>query len=206
MRILLIEDQNLVRQGIRCLLSAIPGVQITEVATAADGLSAFTKSKPDVVIISNGLERASGPVLMKRLVADAARARVLMVGRTSEVLFAARLIEAGAKGFITLRASSAELIAAVHRIADGRKYLDKDIASVLAQKRVSGEEGALDQLTLRELEIIKLLGEGKSMKAIAKQLDVAYKTVANACSALKSKLGVKRTADLIRLAIEMEEP
>jgi len=167
-------------------------------------MTSFRKSQPDVVILSNSLDRVTGPEFLKRLLKEHAQARVLMLGQASDTLYAVRSIQAGARGFISRRASSSELIAAVQRLLEGRKYIDKEMASALVGKRLAGGKDVLDSLTMREIEIIRLLGEGKSMKAIATHLGVAYKNVANACSALKSKLSLKRTADLIRLAIELE--
>lgn len=204
MRILLIDDQTLVRQGLRCLLGSMPGVQVSEAASASEGMASFRKSKPDVVILSNSLDRASGPEFLKRLLKEHAQARVLMLGQSTDTLYAVRSIQAGARGFISRRASSSELIAAVQRLFEGRKYIDKEMASILVSKRLAGGNDVLESLTMREIEIIRLLGQGKSMKAIATHLGVAYKTVANACSALKTKLSLKRTADLIRLSIELE--
>lgn len=206
MRILLIDDQTLVRQGLRCLLASMPGAQVSEAATAAEGLTSFRKARPDVVILSNSLERTSGPVFLKRLLKEQAQARVLILGHTNDTLYAVRSIQAGARGFISRHASSSELIAAVQRLLEGRKYIDKEMATVLVGKRLAGGHDVLESLTMREIEIIRLLGQGKSMKAIATHLGIAYKTVANACSALKTKLAMKRTADLIRLAIELEGP
>lgn len=204
MRILLIDDQTLVRQGLRCLLASLPGAHVNEAATAAEGLASFRKAKPDVVILSNSLERTSGPEFLKRLLKEQPQARVLMLGHANDRLYAVRSLQAGARGFISRHASSSELIGAVQRLLEGRKYIDKEMAAVLVGKSLAGGKDVLDSLTMREIEIIRLLGQGKSMKAIATHLGIAYKTVANACSALKSKLALKRTADLIRLAIELE--
>ena len=204
MRILLIDDQNLVRQGLRCLLGAIPGAQVSEAASTSEGMAAFRKNRPDVVVLSNSIERSSGPEFLKRLRKEQAQVRVLILGQAADTLFAVRSIQAGARGFISRRASASELITAVQRLFEGRKYIDKDMATVLVGKRLAGGTDVLESLTMREIEIIRLLGQGKSMKAIATHLGIAYKTVANACSALKTKLAMKRTADLIRLAIELE--
>ncbi len=82
----------------------------------------------------------------------------------------------------------------MQRVAEGKKYVEREIATDLAIKQFSGDGDVLDRLTLREMEILRLLGEGKSMMAIANTLGVAYKTIANSCSTMKNKLAVERTA------------
>lgn len=204
MRILLIDDRHLVRQGVRSLLTALPAAEILEASNAAEALSQFRKGEPHVVVLSGALSGTSSTQLLRRLLKEPKPARVLILGQAPDALFAFRVLQAGACGFISTYASAGELVGAINRLSSGKKFVDKDVATVLAQKAVTGETDTLEKLSLRELEIIRLLGQGLSMKAIALHLGIAYKTVANACSALKSKLGVKRTADLIRIAIELE--
>ena len=111
-----------------------------------------------------------------------------------------------ARGATSPRAPSAEeLILGVQRVAEGKKYVEREIATDLAIKQFSGDGDVLDRLSMREMEILRLLGEGKSMMTIANTLGVAYKTIANSCSTMKTKLAVERTADLIRMAIEMKK-
>lgn len=89
---------------------------------------------------------------------------------------------------------------AVRRVLGGGRYVEAEIAQALAWR--GGNDQSVDQLTPREIEIMRLLAGGKSLSEIAAELGVAYKTAANLCSQIKSKLGVARTADLVRLAIE----
>jgi DNA-binding NarL/FixJ family response regulator len=98
-------------------------------------------------------------------------------------------------------ASPDELLTAVQRVAAGGRYIESEIAQAMALQ--PGPPGAaVGQLTAREVEIMRLLATGRGLAEIADALGVAYKTVANTCSQMKSKLGVSRTADLVRLAIE----
>ena len=93
-----------------------------------------------------------------------------------------------------------ELLVAVTRLAEGGRYVEAEIARELALHN-SSEDSPLQQLTERDFEILRLLGEGRSLAEIAFELELAYKTIANTCSHIKTKLGVARTADLIRLSI-----
>ena len=114
---------------------------------------------------------------------------------------AARALDAGAAGYVSKNASPDELIAAVQRVAAGGRYVEGEIAQALAlQGAALGQP--IGQLSAREMEIMRLLASGNSLAEIAEALGASYKTIANTCTLIKSKLGVARTADLVRLAIE----
>jgi DNA-binding NarL/FixJ family response regulator len=102
---------------------------------------------------------------------------------------------------MTKNATPDELLTAVRRVTGGGRYVEADLAQALAAP-CSGARPALENLTARELEIMRLLAQGSSLAEIAEAVGVGYKTVANSCVQIKSKLGVSRTADLVRLAIE----
>jgi len=205
MKILLVDDHVLVRQGVRRLLSAIPNAEIYEAATSYEALSIFRQQVPDVVVLDISLAGSSGLELLKRFIIENPGAKVLMLSMHAEAIYAARAVQAGARGYISKGASAEELVMAVLRVAEGKRYVEREIATDLAMKQFSGDGDLLERLTIREIEILRLLGEGKSLSTIATTLGVAYKTVANACSLMKSKLAVERTADLIRMALEMRK-
>jgi DNA-binding NarL/FixJ family response regulator len=112
-----------------------------------------------------------------------------------------RALRAGAAGYVSKSAGAEELVVAVKKIAAGDRYLDTVIANELVFNPAAADD-PLGKLTNREVEILRLLGEGKSLAQIATIFGIAYKTIANSCSRLKEKLGVERTADLIRLSVE----
>lgn len=205
MKILLVDDHVLVREGVRRLLSVIPGADIYEAATSYQALAVFRQHNPDVVVLDISLSGSSGLELLKRFLIENPNAKVLMLSMHAEAIYAARAVQAGARGYISKAASAEELIAAVLRVGEGKRYVEREIATDLAMKQFSGDGDLLERLTMREIEILRLLGEGKSLSAIAGTLGVAYKTIANACSLMKSKLAVERTADLIRMALEMRK-
>ena len=90
----------------------------------------------------------------------------------------------------------------LRRVCDGGTYVERELATEMAAGPASGGD-PLQQLTTREMEILRLLGDGRSMSQIAETLGVSYKTIANTCSIMKTKLGLERTADLIRMSIEL---
>ncbi len=195
------EDHAVLGVGVRRLLSTIPGSQIFEAATGHEALSIFRKQQPTVTVLDVNLNGASGLELLQRLKSESRTARIVMFTMHSEPSYAARAIRAGAMGYVSKSADAEELIAAVKKVAEGENYLDRELASVLAFTPAQSAD-PFSNLSNREVEIMRLLGEGKSLKQIASTFGIAYKTVANSCSRLKTKLGLERTADLIRLSLE----
>jgi DNA-binding NarL/FixJ family response regulator len=201
MKILVVDDHAVVREGIRRLLSTISGAEIHEAATAQDAMNLSRAINPDVVVLDINLDGSSGLELLRRLKAENVASRIVMFTMHSEPSYAMRALKAGAAGYVSKSAEAGELVTAVRKIASGDRYLDRSMASELVFSSAFTED-PLHKLSNREVEILRLLGEGKSLAEIAATFGIAYKTVANSCSRLKEKLGVERTADLIRLSVE----
>lgn len=200
MNILLVEDHAVVREGVRRLLSVHFDVTAHEATNVDDALEIYGREKPDIVVLDINLEGAGGMEMLRRVLEIDSNARVLVFSMHSEPAFAARAMKAGAKGYVSKSAPADELVAAVRRVSQGGQYLDREVASALAFGQ-QGIDDPLQSLNAREVEILRLLGQGRSLTDIAEALGVAYKTIANNCSHMKVKLGVERTADLIRLAV-----
>lgn len=203
MKILLVDDHIVVREGVRRLLAAVRGVELREAATGQEALTLFRAERPDLVLLDLNLTGIGGLELLRRLLSEDEKARIVIFSMHAEPIYAARALRLGARGYVSKSAGAEELITAVKRVAEGGRYVDREIAGELAFTQLSTED-PLQQLTTREIEILRLLGEGNSLTEIARATGVAYKTVANTCSIIKSKLGVERTADLIRVSIELK--
>jgi two-component system, NarL family, invasion response regulator UvrY len=200
-KVLLVDDHAIVRSGLRRLLAGLPSVQIAEAATGRDALSLIRTGQPDLIMLDLNMPGLGGLELLRRLMAEHPAANVLVLSMHAEPLYAARALRAGAAGYLSKNASPEELLEAVRRVAEGGRYIEAEIAQALALQ--ASETGTMmEQLTERDLEIMRLLGDGQNLSAIADALGVSYKTVANTCSQIKAKLGVARTADLVRLSID----
>ncbi len=200
MKILLVDDHAIVRDGLKRLLGGLDRAVIQEVADGRDALAMVRAQAFDLIILDLNLPGLGGLELVRRIVQQG-RGRVLVLSMHAEPLYAARAIDAGAAGYVSKNASPDELLTALQRVASGGRYIESEIAQALAlQGPAPGQ--AMGQLNSRELEIMRLLALGRSLAEIAEALGVGYKTVANTCSLMKSKLGVSRTADLVRLAVE----
>jgi two-component system invasion response regulator UvrY len=201
MRVLLVDDHAIVRAGLRNLLATVPDVEIHEAADGRAALALVRSVRPRLVLLDLNLPGLGGLELLRRVVEEGGT-RVLVLSMHAEPLYAARALDAGARGYLSKNASPDELLLAVRRVGDGGRYIENEIAQELALQAVSSGP-PLQQLTGRELEILRLLAQGRSMTEIADALGIGYKTVANACTGIKAKLGVSRTADLVRFAIEI---
>ncbi|TWB20921.1 response regulator [Nitrospirillum bahiense] len=202
MKLLLVDDHAIVRSGLRRLLAPLPGVAIAEAATGRDALARYREDRPDIVLLDLNLPGVGGLELLQRLLIEDPTACVLVFSMHAEALYASRALAAGAKGYMSKNADPEELLAAIRRLAEGGRYVENEIAQELAVHGMPASHPA-QRLTERDLEILRLLGEGRALAEIASELGVGYKTIANTCTAIKAKLGVARTADLIRLSIEM---
>lgn len=197
MKILVVDDHAMIRTGLKQVCAALWDATILEADTGVAALELQTRERPQVTILDLNMPGVSGLELLRQLVDADAAARILVFSMHGEPIYAARALEIGAKGYLSKNASPEELRTALTRIAAGLTYVENEIAQNLAA--LPGRQ----HLSERDLEILRLLGEGRSFTEIAAVLGLGYKTVANTATLIKSKLGVARTADLIRLSVEM---
>jgi two-component system, NarL family, invasion response regulator UvrY len=202
MKILIIDDHLVVREGLRRLLSPALDVSVQEATSPGDALIAFREDRPDLVLLDLVLPNSSGLELLKRLILEDKETRILVFSMHAEPIYALHALKAGARGYVSKSAPVEELLTAVRCVADGGQYIEPEVALNIAQTRYLIND-PFRELTTREIDIMRLLGEGKDLRTIAQQLSVTYKTVANACAVIKGKLGIRRTADLIRLTFQM---
>lgn len=203
-RILLVDDHAIVREGYRSLLEKQPGMQV--VAEAADGASAyarFQETSPDVVIMDLSMPNQGGLEAIARICLRRPGARILVFSMHQNPMFAVKATQAGAKGYVTKSSSPDILIRAVRDVYGGRHALSPDIAQALALSKLGGEHEALAELSVREFEILRMLVEAHSTDAIAQALHISPKTVANSHYQIKKKLGVATDIELMRLAVRM---
>lgn len=205
MKILLIDDHGVVREGLARLLAVHFEVEIFAAPGVETGLDVYRKERPALVILDLNLDGPGGLEMLRRLLAIDCDAKVIVFSMHHEPVYAVRALRAGARGYVSKSAPVEELLEAVRTVGTGGQYVDRDLDSKIATNPVTSED-PLNALSIREIEILRLLGQGKSMTAIAESVGIAYKTVANVCTHMKVKLGVDRTADLIRLAVETLKP
>ncbi len=203
-RILLADDHAIVREGYRSLLNKQPDMQvIAEAANGADAYRLYKEFEPDVVITDLSMPGLSGLEAITRIKQRNSNARILVFSMHQNPSFALQACRAGALGYVTKSSSPDVLLQAIHEVHAGRHILSSDIAQALALEKLSGEAIALDTLTAREFEILRLLVEAKSPEIIAQLLNISPKTVSNCHYLIKRKLGVSSDIELTRLAIKL---
>jgi len=200
-RVLLVDDHAVVREGYQRLLARAPDIAVVgEASSAAEAYQAFCRLAPKVVVMDISLPDASGIEAIRRLIARDPAARVLAFSIHDEPVFAERAFSAGAAGYVTKASAPEVLVDAVRKVARGETFLSADIAQALALGRLRGGEPDLACLSAREFEIVRRLAQGHTIRAIAESLCLSAKTVSNHQSAIRKKLGAPTPAHLVRIA------
>ncbi|PWB79980.1 MAG: DNA-binding response regulator [Methylocystaceae bacterium] len=202
MRVLIVDDHPIIVSGCTAMLAGEADIEVFDAGDAAAGLAAFVERRPDVAVIDINLPGASGFELTRRILRHDGAARIVVFSMNDDPIFAARAIEAGARGYVTKNDDPFLLLKAVREVAAGGVFLMPKIANRLAFGKTQATANPLSGLNARELEILRMLGKGLSMSEIADSVQVSYKTIANTCSLLKRKLGARTPMDLVRIAIE----
>ncbi len=204
-KILLVDDHAIVREGYRSLLEKQKDMEV--VAEAVDGNEAYSLFKEcasDLVIMDISLPGQGGLSAIARIKQRSPDAKILVFSMHLHPSFAIQAMRAGALGYVTKSSEPDVLIRAIRDVYKGRLFLSADIAQALAMQKLAGEKLALDELTVREFEILRMLVEAKSTEVIGATLNISPKTVSNCHYLIKSKLGVSSDIELTRLAIRMD--
>lgn len=202
MKILIVDDHPIVRAGLKRMLGGDPRFELAEAADGKEALARCRQERPDLVILDLNLPGLGGLEVIKRMRLEAPERRILALSLHDDPIYAMRALQAGAAGYVSKNASPHEILEGIQRVAAGQSYVAPHLAQELALFSVRAPAHPLGELSRRDLEILRLLGEGRSLAEIADTLGLSYKTVANNCGAIKAKLGVQRTAELVRIAIE----
>lgn len=199
--ILVVDDHPIVRAGVRQLIQQVPSAKVEEAETGEEGYRLFQELQPDMVLLDITLPGIGGLEVLRRIRANREGAKVLMFSMHEDPVFASRAMQAGARGYITKNNAADHLVEAIEKVLAGKIYLSADTAQELAMLNIGQGTSALSDLSRRELEILRLLGEGRSMTDISDVLGISYKTVANNLTQIKNKLDISKTAELMRFAI-----
>jgi DNA-binding NarL/FixJ family response regulator len=200
MNVLIVDDHAVVRSGFARLFSERPEAAVRYATTGQEALRLAREICPDVIILDLDMPDVSGFALLKRLRLEAKDARILIVTMYSDVAYVDRAIEMGATGYVTKNAEPEELLTAVDHVNAGKRYIEASLCQTMVH-RVLNMKGHGAELTPRDIDVIRLLADGKSVGEIADAIGVSYKTIANNCSMLKAKLGLEDVKDLIHYAV-----
>lgn len=202
-RIIVVDDQPIVRRGLRAILDAVPGWKVVaDAATYDEALAAVRSVGCDVMILDIGLGERTGLDLLKQVRHEFPRIPVLILSVHAEDDYALRCLRAGAAGYLTKESPPETVIAAVERVTQGKRFMSDEIAEHLAARAADGRELLPhERLSDREREIFRQLIAGRSVTEIANALSLSVKTVSTHRSHILQKMKMRSTADLIRYAI-----
>jgi DNA-binding NarL/FixJ family response regulator len=202
-RVLLVDDHAVVRQGIERLLeSGADMVVVGQAADAGEAVVVATAVEADVCMLDLGIPDG-GPDLVAQLREIRPRMRILVFTMQRPEQVALKVLSLGAAGFLGKNCPPAEIQVAVRAVAAGRRYVSEQVASILADRIVGGGTGEPhERLSARELEVFTRLARGQGPSEIADALGVSVKSVSTYRSRVLSKMGVERNADLTRYALE----
>lgn len=204
MKILLVDDHAVVRQGYASLLTALLlEVTVTEADSGENALQQVGDEVPNLVVLDLGLPGISGLETCRRLRQRFPLLPVLVFSMHDEVALVRQALDAGASGYLTKRCAPDILVEAVRKVLAGQLFIEQPLATELACQRPSRmpARGCLAEMTPREMEIFIMLARGVSNREIAERLSISSKTVSNHMALLKGKLRVSSQAELVHIAI-----
>jgi DNA-binding NarL/FixJ family response regulator len=197
-RILLVDDHPMVREGLAARLSSVAGLSVVaEAGDAEEARHQLLASAPDVALLDVGLKHSNGIALAEELLQLRPELRVLMFSMYDNPEYVQRALQAGARGYVLKDAPASEIVAAIEAVAAGGTFLSPAVS-----RRLFRNQAPKPVLSLREGEILAALARGESSKQIANSLSLSVRTVEAHRQNIKRKLGLAGQAELIKYAVE----
>jgi DNA-binding NarL/FixJ family response regulator len=205
-KILIVDDHSMVREGLRLRISAFPDLEVCGEATTEDeALEMVNKTSPGLVIVDISLKSGHGIELIKRIKAISPKIKMLVSSGFQESLYAERALRAGALGYLNKQDSGEKVIDAIRTVLRGEHYVSAAITQRLVSQALGNRSESadpIDLLTDRELEVFRMIGNGKTSGAIAEELLLSTHTIDTHRENIKRKLGIKNAAELSRHAVQ----
>lgn len=203
-QVLIIDDQALVRTGLRHILDQ--SSEITQVSEATSGeaaLSRCRKMRPDVILLSINLPGLTGFEITRKLARMQPGARIIVLALHAKPPYPTRLMDAGAKGYLTRDCEARELLHAIKVVAAGQRYIGSEAAKQMALSMMSGSAGdsPFEDLSAREMEVMLKLTDGRRIPDIASMMCLSPKTVSTYKYRILGKLGARSEVELVRMAM-----
>src|SRR5690349_2739214 len=198
-RVLIADDHKIVRDGLRRILAANPDVEVAAEASDGDQALALVRANEyDVALVDLSMPGLSGIDLIKRLKIERPKLRLLVLSMHGEDQYAARVLKAGASGYLNKDSAAEMLVGALRKVAGGGVHIGEAAAASL----VAAEKAPHEALSDREFEVLRLLVDGLGPTEIGERLHLSVKTVSTHKTRILEKLGLGSTAELVRYAIE----
>lgn len=209
-KILVVDDHPMMRAGLVQLIDRQPDLQVwAEAGNPSEAFSRLEKSRPDLVLTDITMPGRSGIEFIKDLLALDAKLRILVISMHDETMYAERVLQAGARGYIMKESGGGNLMAAIRQVLDGRVYVSPGISARILENislpRPRKSDSPVSLLTNREFEVFRLIGQGHGTREIAAELHLSPKTVEVHRIHIKEKLGLKNASALVHQAIRWFE-
>jgi DNA-binding NarL/FixJ family response regulator len=207
-KIILVDDHPVMRNGLTQLIEHEPDLKVCgQFEDSADALEGLASSKPDLVIVDLSLKRSSGLDLVKNIKSAHPQVGILVLSMHDETLYAERVLHAGASGYIMKQEAADQVLKAIRTVLGGGIHLSEGMSATFMHRLARGKSAkggsVMERLSDRELEVFRLIGEGRGTREIAEQLRLSIKTVESHRAHLKEKLNLKKASELVLLAIQM---
>ncbi|MDM0086273.1 MULTISPECIES: response regulator transcription factor [unclassified Variovorax] len=197
-RLFLVDDHPLVRDGLRARLGPLPGLAIVgEAGSAQEAIAQVALLQPDLVLTDVGMKDMNGIELASVLLAQQPALHIVMLSMYDNPEYVQRALQAGARGYVLKDAPAGEIVAAIQAVTAGGTFLSPAVS-----QRLFRNQAQRPTLTPRESEILTALGRGESSKQIARDLDLSVRTVEAHRQSIKRRLGIEGQAELIKYAVE----
>jgi DNA-binding NarL/FixJ family response regulator len=205
-RVILVDDHPIVRKGLRRLIENDPGLAVcAEAEGVREAREAIRQHRPDAVIVDLFLKDGDGIELVREVHAHHPGLPLLVLSMHDESVYAERLLEAGARGYVMKHEASDVLVHALHEVLAGRRHVSEAISARLLRKtgagRVPADSSPIDPLSNRELQILQMIGRGLSSRQVAESLNLSIKTIEAHRQRIKRKLKLKTGAQLVNFAV-----
>jgi two-component system invasion response regulator UvrY len=204
MKFLIADDHAIVRKGlVQMLREEFPMAEVTEVANSNEVLEEVRKQIWDVILLDISMPGRNGIETMKQIRANGIKAPILMLSMHSEEQYAVRVLKAGASGFLNKESATEELLAAVHKVLSGRKYITSSVAEKLAQMLgKNAEKPAYEFLSDREMQVLQYIASGKTVSEIAEEILLSVNTISTYRTRILEKLSLNNNVELTRYALD----
>jgi DNA-binding NarL/FixJ family response regulator len=205
-RVLIVDDHPAVREALAIRIAQTPDLEVcAQAADMAEALRLVDQLKPDIAVVDISLKAGDGIDLIKRVRTRNENIRTLVWSMYGEDLYAERALRAGADGYITKEHATGDIVAAIRDVLAGKLYLSQATGEKLLQRAVgrrkkAGQQLAIDALSDRELEVLRLIGQGVKTDQIAAQLHLSIRTVWTYRDRIRDKLQLRDAVDLVRYA------
>ncbi|MBI5583186.1 MAG: response regulator transcription factor [Deltaproteobacteria bacterium] len=203
-KILVADDHPIVRQGLKQILSEYPDMTVAdEAGNGKEVLSKVAKKDYDIVLLDISMPGRNGLDILKELKSKKPKLPVLVLSIYPEDQYAVRVLKLGASGYLTKESVPEELVAAIRKVARGRKYVSNYLAEKLASDlEINAEKPLHENLSDREYQVMFMIASGKRLKEISEELSLSIKTISTYRSRIMDKMKMKNNAELIRYALQ----